>query len=243
MKCTYSDSFLGRTILCLLTILPSSSFTLHHPSKNRPFANTHVHQSNFNESTYESDRLAKDALAMQSMKEQAQNEYAKLRTPWKWTIRKAVWDYLEMEDLAVFPRYVLFDFLQKHWHCTLLSMMQEFYNSVFDVLFYKSNSSPNNIRPVHHRIPNFLNANMAAQNLATLPEFTNAQLIKVNPDTPQRQVRHFVLENDKTLLTPQQRLRTGFFQTLKREDVPSDVALEALTTSKGAVSTLIRYLI
>lgn len=77
---------------------------------------------------------------------------------------------------------------------------------------------------------------MAAQNLSTLPEFTQANLIKVNPDTPQRQVRHFVLEQDKTLLTPQPRLRTGFFQTLRREDVLPDVPVEALTTSKGAVS-------
>ena len=90
--------------------------------------------------------------------------------------------------------------------------------------------------PVHHRIPNFIGADLAAQNLATLPEFNEAKLIKVNPDTPQRQVRHFVLEENKTLLTPQPRLRTGFFQTLKREDVPVDVPVEALTTSKGAVS-------
>lgn len=76
---------------------------------------------------------------------------------------------------------------------------------------------------------------MAAQNLSTLPEFQNAKMIKVNPDTPQRKVRHFVLEGRKTLLTPQPRLRTGFFSTLRREDVPPDIPVEALTTSKGAV--------
>lgn len=95
-------------------------------------------------------------------------------------------------------------------------------------------------RPVHHRIPNFDGADIAAQNLATLPEFKAANIIKVNPDTPQRQVRHYVLEQGKTLLTPQPRLRTGFFQTLRKNDVMSDVPVDALTTSKGAVSLLHR---
>ncbi|KAL7521277.1 hypothetical protein ACHAWX_005955 [Stephanocyclus meneghinianus] len=146
----------------------------------------------FDEAAYESDRLAKDAIAMAEMKSQAEEEYAKLRTPWKWRIRKAVWDFMEEKDIAQFPR------------------------------------------PVHHRIPNFLGADEAAKNLANLPEFQNANLIKVNPDTPQRKVRHFVLESGKTLLTPQPRLRTGFFSTLSKNEVPPDVPIEALTTSKGA---------
>ena len=63
-----------------------------------------LHMSEFNEATYESDRLAKDALAMEAMKQEAENEYSKLRTPWKWRIRKAVWDYLEDNNIAQFPR-------------------------------------------------------------------------------------------------------------------------------------------
>ena len=86
------------------------------------------------------------------MKELATEQYAALRTPWKWRIRKAVWDYLEAKDLAQFPR------------------------------------------PVHHRIPNFIGADEAAERMATLPEFNTAQMVKVNPDTPQRRVRHLVLE-------------------------------------------------
>ncbi|KAL7524369.1 hypothetical protein ACHAXR_000549 [Thalassiosira sp. AJA248-18] len=150
--------------------------------------------STFDEKSFETDRLSKDAQAMDEMKKTATEEYSKLRTPWKWAIRKAVWDYLEEKDLAQFPR------------------------------------------PVHHRIPNFVGADEAAANLATLPEFQSAKMVKVNPDTPQRQVRHLVLENGKTLLTPQPRLRTGFFQTLKHgtEAIPSDVPIHALTSSKGA---------
>ena len=150
--------------------------------------------SSFDETSYETDRLSKDAKAMEEMKQIATEEFSKLRTPWKWKIRKAVWDYLEEKDLAQFPR------------------------------------------PVHHRIPNFIGADDAAENLASLPEFQSASMVKVNPDTPQRQVRHLVLENGKTLLTPQPRLRTGFFSTLKHgtEAIPSDVPIEALTSSKGA---------
>jgi hypothetical protein len=58
----------------------------------------------FNEAAYESERLSKDAEAMNAMKRQAEDEYSKLRTPWKWRIRKAVWDYLEKEDIAMYPR-------------------------------------------------------------------------------------------------------------------------------------------
>ena len=44
-------------------------------------------------------------------------------------------------------------------------------------------------RPVHHRIPNFVDAEEAAARLATLPEFLAARVVKVNPDTPQKAVR------------------------------------------------------
>jgi 5-formyltetrahydrofolate cyclo-ligase len=42
---------------------------------------------------------------------------------------------------------------------------------------------------VHHRIPNFVDAEEAAARLATLPEFLAARVVKVNPDTPQKAVR------------------------------------------------------
>ncbi|KAL7553830.1 hypothetical protein ACHAWF_017175 [Thalassiosira exigua] len=134
--------------------------------------------TSFDEASFEADRLAKDAAAMDDMKRIAEEEFARLRTPWKWKIRKAVWDYLEEKDLAQFPR------------------------------------------PVHHRIPNFVGSDAVAERMATLPEFQSAGMVKVNPDTPQRRPR----------------LRTGFFSTLKHgtESIPSDIPIEALTSSKGA---------
>jgi 5-formyltetrahydrofolate cyclo-ligase len=100
--------------------------------------------SPFDEASYENDRLEQDARAMDAMKAEADMEFAKgLRTPWKWTLRKRIWDYMEEKDIARFPR------------------------------------------PVHHRIPNFVGADLAAERLADLPEFRAANMIKSNPDTPQ----------------------------------------------------------
>jgi len=161
----------------------------------------------FNEKSYEIDRLAKDKEAMNAMEAVADAELSKedsidntstndgkqLRSPWKWLLRKRIWDYMEENDIARFPR------------------------------------------PVHHRIPNFVNADLAAQRLSELPEFRSANIIKVNPDTPQRHVRYYVLEQGKTLLTPQPRLRTGFFSTIRMKELPSLVKIEQCTNSKGVV--------
>lgn len=147
--------------------------------------------TSFDEEAYETDRLAKDAEAMNAMKDKAEEEFSSLRTPWKWVIRKRIWDLMEEKDIARFPR------------------------------------------PVHHRIPNFEGAEIAAERLSKLPEFMEADCVKVNPDTPQRPVRHAVLEQGKMLLTPQPRLRTGFFSTVSMDTLPPDVAIEQCTNSKG----------
>ena len=182
----------GQHPISCIDVSANSRRSKRFPTKSLSASTTK--DESFNEKAFETDRLTKDAQAMDSMKKEATSAYSKLRTPWKWKIRKAVWDYLEEKDYAQFPR------------------------------------------PVHHRIPNFIGADEAAENMATLPEFQAAKMVKVNPDTPQRQVRHLVLENGKTLLTPQPRLRTGFFSTLKHctEAIPSDVPIQTLTSSKGA---------
>ena len=170
----------------------------------------------FDEISYEKDRLAKDAQAMDAMKALADVELSKednnnsstsssssgdgdgeLRSPWKWELRKRIWDYMEENDISRFPR------------------------------------------PVHHRIPNFVGADQAARRLSEIPEFQSAVIIKVNPDTPQPPVRHFVLQQGKKLLTPQPRLRTGFFSTIEMKELPSLVKIEECTNSKGGVETQI----
>ncbi len=66
-------------------------------------------------------------------------------------------------------------------------------------------------RPVFGRIPNFKGAEKSAELLSTLPEFKKAEVVKVNPDSPQRKVREIVLSEGKKLLVPTPRLRGEFF--------------------------------
>ncbi|PIM97848.1 5-formyltetrahydrofolate cyclo-ligase [Handroanthus impetiginosus] len=85
-------------------------------------------------------------------------------------------------------------------------------------------------RPVHHRIPNFIGAQVAASKLSELDAFKEANCVKVNPDTPQKQVRFLTLNGGKKLLTPQPRLRTGFFSVLEYSMLSPSAIKEACTS-------------
>lgn len=85
-------------------------------------------------------------------------------------------------------------------------------------------------RPVHHRIPNFVSASIAANKLSMLEVFLKAKCVKVNPDTPQKQVRFLTLHGGKKLLTPQPRLRTGFFSILESNSLTPSTMNEACTS-------------
>ncbi|WIA34178.1 hypothetical protein OEZ86_012536 [Tetradesmus obliquus] len=150
----------------------------------------------FDTASYDAERLKLDEQARTAMVSKAVAESAaEVAAPgskegaWKWAIRKKMWDYMEENDIARFPR------------------------------------------PVHHRIPNFVDAEKAAARLAQLPEFKAAAVVKVNPDTPQKMVRFEVLSSGKTLLTPQPRLRTGFFSTLTAASFESNAIMEACTSA------------
>src|SRR4051812_14835384 len=49
------------------------------------------------------------------------------------------------------------------------------------------------------RIPNFIGAEACAKLLTALPSWTEAKVVKVNPDSPQRAVRQRALEEGKIL--------------------------------------------
>ncbi|CAH8355648.1 unnamed protein product [Eruca vesicaria subsp. sativa] len=85
-------------------------------------------------------------------------------------------------------------------------------------------------RPVHHRIPNFVGAADAAAKLAELDAFRMAGVVKVNPDSPQKQIRFLTLSGEKKLLTPQPRLRTGFFSVLESDFLKPETIREACTS-------------
>ncbi|XP_074576859.1 5-formyltetrahydrofolate cyclo-ligase-like protein COG0212 [Curcuma longa] len=103
---------------------------------------------------------------------------------------------------------------------------------VWDLL--EAENIARNPRPVHHRIPNFDGAALAADRLGELDVFEKAGCVKVNPDSPQKQVRFLTLTGGKQLLTPQPRLRTGFFSVLESQALPSGSILEACTSVGAA---------
>ena len=83
-------------------------------------------------------------------------------------------------------------------------------------------------RPVFHRIPNFVRAEIAARNLAKLNIFRKANVIKVNPDAPQKPIRYLALTMGKSVVMPTPRLRYGFI-LLDPNTIPSSKYSEAVT--------------
>ena len=78
--------------------------------------------------------------------------------------------------------------------------------------FLAENDLVNVPKPPHKRIPNFKGAAHAGQKLPGLAEFRDANVLKVNPDKPQEEVRYQALDHNKTLLVPTPRLRSGIHQ-------------------------------
>lgn len=83
-------------------------------------------------------------------------------------------------------------------------------------------------QPIEGRIPNFEGAESAAYRLENLEEFKNADVIKVNPDSPQHAVRSMVVNKGKTLYMPTPRLREGFLK-ITPDDVPPGKESKATT--------------
>ena len=64
--------------------------------------------------------------------------------------------------------------------------------------------------PCKGRIPNFVEADVAAERLRQLEEWKRAKVIFVNPDSPQRKVRENALKDGKILVMASPRLKKGF---------------------------------
>ena len=86
--------------------------------------------------------------------------------------------------------------------------------------------------PPHGRIPNFVGAEEAATKLAELDIFKKAKVVKVNPDSPQKLIRYYVLSTGKLLIMPTPRIKKGFL-LVNPNEVPRSKYLEAATI-KGA---------
>jgi len=83
-------------------------------------------------------------------------------------------------------------------------------------------------RPVFHRIPNFVGAEKAAQNLRELPEYKAVKVIFCNPDSPQRPVREMALRDGKIVVMATPKLRRGFL-LLDPSTIPRNRLFEAST--------------
>jgi len=87
-------------------------------------------------------------------------------------------------------------------------------------------------RPVFYRIPNFVGAEKATQNLRELPEYKVAKVIFCNPDSPQRSVREAALRDGKVVVMATPRLRKGFL-LLDPNTIPQNNISKA-STIRGA---------
>jgi len=82
--------------------------------------------------------------------------------------------------------------------------------------------------PPHNRIPNFVDSEKCSLHLDRLKEWRRAEVVKVNPDSPQRSIRFKVLKEGKTLIMPTPRLREGFL-IIEPEKVKPPLLPEAVT--------------
>ena len=87
--------------------------------------------------------------------------------------------------------------------------------------------------PPHGRIPNFKGAKDAALRLFDEPEWRDAKLIKVNPDSPQKYVRAEALRRGIRVCVPTPRLKAGFLK-LDPAKIPYDSIHDASQMSKSA---------
>ncbi|MEM3031753.1 MAG: 5-formyltetrahydrofolate cyclo-ligase [Nitrososphaerota archaeon] len=83
-------------------------------------------------------------------------------------------------------------------------------------------------KPVLGRIPNFAGAEKAANLLRGSEAYRRAEVVKVNPDSPQRPVREMTIMDGKTLVMPTPRIRHGFLM-LRGGSVPQRMIRRAST--------------
>ncbi|WNB91682.1 5-formyltetrahydrofolate cyclo-ligase [Bacillus sp. NEB1478] len=89
--------------------------------------------------------------------------------------------------------------------------------------------------PLVNRIPNFKGAEAAARYITEMEQYKRANVIKVNPDSPQLPLRTQILKDGKMLLVPTPRLKKGFIQ-VKPEWVPKGEERKA-----ASLSSIMKY--
>jgi 5-formyltetrahydrofolate cyclo-ligase len=94
--------------------------------------------------------------------------------------------------------------------------------------------------PAKGRIPNFVGAEKAAENLLSHSIFSNVKTLKINPDSPQRPVREMALRKGITLLVPTPRLTDDFMifdpAEIREEDYRKASQLSHFKTYSKSIS-------
>jgi 5-formyltetrahydrofolate cyclo-ligase len=85
------------------------------------------------------------------------------------------------------------------------------------------------------RIPNFAGAKAAAERLSRHPDWVQAKVMKVNPDSPQTHARRIALTQGKVLVMAVPRLRDQHPFRLLDPSKLKDDALQEAATIKGAL--------
>ena len=82
------------------------------------------------------------------------------------------------------------------------------------------------------RIPNFVGAEKACLRLQNISAWRKAEVVKINPDSPQKEARYLALRSGKTLIMPTPRMREGFL--ILEPDVLKENLLRDASTIRGA---------
>ncbi|KAG7275195.1 hypothetical protein CRUP_023783 [Coryphaenoides rupestris] len=147
----------------------------------------------------------------------------------KWDIRHKVWDYIEENNLANFPRPVhnrIPNFKGAVEACDRLTGLEEFKSG--------QTVKVNPDRPQQQaRFVTLDGAFTACARVTGLQAFTETAEVKVDPDKPLEGARLEVLQAKKTLLVPTPRLRTGLFNKITPPQGASKEQLRVCSTSQG----------
>ncbi len=89
-------------------------------------------------------------------------------------------------------------------------------------------------RPVYGRIPNFVGAEEAGLRITRTDLWTNARVVKANPDSPQRILRERALVEGKVVVMATPRLLNGFI-ALNPKSIPGS-KIKYASTIRGALT-------
>ncbi|KAJ6657151.1 hypothetical protein lerEdw1_002740 [Lerista edwardsae] len=159
----------------------------------------------------------------------------------KWDIRKKIWDYMEEQNLADFPRPVhhrIPNFKGAAQASARLATLRAFQRAQTvkvnpdapqkDTRFFALEVSMSCLRCLAMQGSFLMGRSLQEQDV-----FRKAREVKVDPDKPLEGIRLATLQARKTLLVPTPRLRTGLFNKIVPPPRATKDTLRKCATSQG----------